>query len=95
MRLCRRRDELGTRAASRLLQYVMDVILDRRQRDAEVFCDLTIAQTRRYQNRDLTLARGQCREQRSSAARSGRAAHHDQWKTEVLYRIKINGERER
>jgi hypothetical protein len=56
---------------------------------------LTIAQTRRYQNRDLTLARGQCREQRSSAARSGRAAHHDQWKTEVLYRIKINGERER
>jgi hypothetical protein len=67
----------------------MDVILDRRLRDAELFCELTIAQIRRYQNRDLTLARGQCREQRSSGARSGRAAHHDQWKTEVLYRIKI------
>jgi hypothetical protein len=43
--LCCCCDELSTRATTGLLQYVMDVIFDGCQRDAQLFGDLTIAET--------------------------------------------------
>lgn len=53
---CKCGGELGARRQSRLLEDVMDVILRRRDRDAEGLCDVAVAMPGGNEPRDLLLA---------------------------------------